>query len=119
MKLSIVSFFMVILFSSSLFAGDFKIYSEKTEMTYAQTLEYCLEDGDDWTIPNKALLARVIVVGDLQDIDRWFWSSTKAPSELCSDEVCYYQVHTKTLSERVRSEKELGHGICVYYETLK
>ena len=114
MKLFIFSLFMVFI-SFNTFSGELKYYKKANELTYAQTLEYCLEDGEEWTIPNKELLARVIVVGDLQDIDRWFWSSTKVPSELCSDEVCYYQIHTKTLSERIRSENELGHGLCVYY----
>ncbi|OFZ46509.1 MAG: hypothetical protein A2381_02255 [Bdellovibrionales bacterium RIFOXYB1_FULL_37_110] len=114
MKLNIL-FIICIFVSLNTFSSEFKLKEKSSEMTYAQTLEYCLEDGDEWSIPNKELLVKVIVVGDLQDLDKWFWSSTRAPEELCDGNICYYQVHTTNLEERIRLATELGHGICTFY----
>ena len=85
-------------------------------VTYREAVKFCTEDGDNYWIPHLELLLKVIVVAELQHLNRWFWSSTEALDEECSDDSCHYQAHAKTLERRARDDETLSaYAFCVSF----
>ena len=100
---------------------DYVSYLYRTEgeghlMTYNETAAFCMEDGDNFWIPEIEILKKVIWAADLGSLNRWFWSSSSVSGEDCPEDSCHYQVHTKKLEVRVGMDEERSaSGICVNY----